>query len=124
MSGHWRDDAACRGLDPELFFPERYHTEGVELAKAVCETCPVTSECLRYAVEIREDLGIFGGMTVNERKRLYGSIPAIKVLAPIPHGTDAGYAAHIRRRVPACPACLDAHSESRRPQDRKRKVAS
>ncbi len=46
----WRMNAACRGVDPELFFPA---AEGgpardaqVAAAKAVCARCPVRRECL------------------------------------------------------------------------------
>ena len=43
----WQLQAACRGLTP-LFFPER--GDEVELARAVCRTCPVQTECLDLAL--------------------------------------------------------------------------
>ncbi|MFN2503986.1 MAG: WhiB family transcriptional regulator [Acidimicrobiales bacterium] len=64
----WRDDAACRGLDPDVFFPASDDEAGV--AKAVCETCPVREECLEYALETRQEDGIWGGLTETERRRL------------------------------------------------------
>jgi WhiB family redox-sensing transcriptional regulator len=72
----WQDRAACKGMDPTLFFgPE--HTEAVkekrdreEAAKAVCRTCPVNQECLEHALESREAYGIWGGLTELERKAL------------------------------------------------------
>lgn len=47
--GDWRDKAACRDMDPDLFF----HTTRVEerLALKACFTCPVVFECARYASE-------------------------------------------------------------------------
>lgn len=59
--------AACRGLDPDLFFPER----GASLApaKAVCATCPVTEACLEYALEHHEP-GVWGGTGDIERRRI------------------------------------------------------
>lgn len=56
-SGNWRLLAACRGLDPELFHPER--GQSTEDAKAVCwEECPVQVECLEYAIDAGEILGV------------------------------------------------------------------
>jgi WhiB family transcriptional regulator, redox-sensing transcriptional regulator len=70
----WQDRAACKGMDPTLFFgPE--HTEVVkekrdreEAAKAVCRACPVQQECLEHALEAKEAYGIWGGLTELERK--------------------------------------------------------
>lgn len=69
----WRDDAACRDEDPDLFFP--IGTTGPALmqeaeAKAVCGRCPVREPCLRWAVEAGQDLGIWGGTNETERRRL------------------------------------------------------
>lgn len=60
----WHKDAACRGLDPDLFFPERGTTAGP--AKAVCKTCPVKAEC--YEAGKHEHYGVWGGMTRKERQ--------------------------------------------------------
>lgn len=67
----WRDGAACRDHDPELFFPVSEigpGAEQVEQAKAVCATCPVRAECLEYALDNALDYGIFGGLTESERR--------------------------------------------------------
>lgn len=48
LGGDWRDQAACFGLDPELFFPMQGPTAGetVRQAKKVCwNDCPVRQEC-------------------------------------------------------------------------------
>jgi hypothetical protein len=69
----WRARAACRGVDPELFFPaaERGPVRAVQVAaaKAVCAGCPVRAECLDEALA-RIPYGIAGGLTENERRRL------------------------------------------------------
>jgi Transcription factor WhiB len=69
----WRARAACRGVDPELFFPaaERGPVRAVQVAaaKAVCAGCPVRTECLAEALA-RIPYGIAGGLTENERRRL------------------------------------------------------
>jgi WhiB family redox-sensing transcriptional regulator len=71
--GDWRHRAACRDEDPELFFP--VGTSGPALlqiteAKAVCRRCPVSAECLSYALRAGCDDGIFGGLTEDERRAL------------------------------------------------------
>ena len=66
----WRDLAACKGSDLALFFPDRgNHNQAVqiEVAKAICEGCPVKEPCLDYAVAARETVGIWGGTTPAER---------------------------------------------------------
>ncbi|MGH8937160.1 MAG: WhiB family transcriptional regulator [Acidimicrobiia bacterium] len=64
----WMERAACRGMDPALFFP--LSDEEAEAGLAVCRTCPVREECLEYALEARERYGIWGGTTERERKRI------------------------------------------------------
>lgn len=72
----WQDKAACKGMDPVLFFgPEYAETvkekrDREEAAKAVCGTCPVNKECLEHALEAKEPYGIWGGLTETERKSL------------------------------------------------------
>ncbi len=63
----WHKDAACRGMGPELFFPERGHS--TEEAKKICATCPVVDECWEYASENRERFGIWGGSADRSRRR-------------------------------------------------------
>jgi WhiB family redox-sensing transcriptional regulator len=69
----WRQAAACRDQDPELFFPLTEMGPGarqVAQAKAVCAHCPVRAECLGYALAGGLDHGIFGGTTETERREL------------------------------------------------------
>ena len=69
MNATWRKRAACRGIDVEIFFPEREDAD-VEAAKAVCETCPVREACLEHALAHREREGVWGGTTERERRRI------------------------------------------------------
>lgn len=69
----WRELAACRDEDPELFFPIGTGPAAqaqVELAKAVCRRCPVLEQCLTYALSSGQDAGIWGGLTEDERRAL------------------------------------------------------
>jgi WhiB family redox-sensing transcriptional regulator len=60
----WRDVAACRDHDPELFFPigaAGPALDQVERAKQVCQRCPVREPCLRWALNHGVAFGIWGG---------------------------------------------------------------
>lgn len=67
----WRDDAVCRSVDPELFFPTAQsgpaYDEQVTRAVAVCAGCAVRAACLEFALEALPD-GIAGGMTPAQRR--------------------------------------------------------
>lgn len=65
----WMASGDCRGLDPELFHPERGDNAGVRAAKAVCAGCPVLDECRDWSLEHAGRLGIFAEMTDKERAR-------------------------------------------------------
>jgi hypothetical protein len=64
----WKAQAACRGKDPELWFPQQ--GDVAREAKAICATCPVQTECLNYAVTAAEDFGIWGGLGEHARRGL------------------------------------------------------
>lgn len=64
----WLDDAACRGMDPDLFFPDERNTVPPAAALA-CSRCAVDDECLADAFATGERHGIRGGMTGPERRR-------------------------------------------------------
>ena len=73
VADDWRHRAACRDEDPELFFP--IGTDGpalaqVEQAKAVCRRCHVQADCLQWSLDAREQHGIWGGTTPQERAEL------------------------------------------------------
>jgi WhiB family redox-sensing transcriptional regulator len=64
----WRQNAACRGLDPEIFYPGE--EEDPSAAKAVCGQCHVQQICLEHALGSRERDGVWGGATEKERRRI------------------------------------------------------
>jgi WhiB family redox-sensing transcriptional regulator len=65
----WRRNAACRGLDPEIFFPAIEEADVAD-AKAVCSACGVQQTCLEFALQVREKEGVWGGATEKERRRI------------------------------------------------------
>ncbi|HMC39164.1 MAG TPA: WhiB family transcriptional regulator [Acidimicrobiales bacterium] len=64
----WRQKAACRGVDPDIFYP--VSDEEAEDAKAICRQCPVQGLCLEWALTNREKEGVWGGATERERRRI------------------------------------------------------
>jgi WhiB family transcriptional regulator, redox-sensing transcriptional regulator len=64
----WNQQAACRGLDPEIFYP--VSEEEAAHAKAVCGQCAVQQACLEHALGSRERDGVWGGATEKERRRI------------------------------------------------------
>ncbi|WP_083845382.1 WhiB family transcriptional regulator [Pseudonocardia dioxanivorans] len=70
---NWRDSAACRGVDPEVFFPpaERgpQRAAAEEQAKQVCAGCPARAACLVWALKALP-YGVAGGLTEQERSAL------------------------------------------------------
>jgi WhiB family redox-sensing transcriptional regulator len=51
-----------------MFFPASDADAGD--AKAVCANCPVREQCLEWALATRQEEGVWGGLTDNERRRL------------------------------------------------------
>jgi len=67
----WWRLAACREMDPELFFPVAARGPGadeIDRAKAVCAGCRVRRQCLQYALATRQMHGVWGGTTEEERQ--------------------------------------------------------
>jgi WhiB family transcriptional regulator, redox-sensing transcriptional regulator len=66
----WRDRAACRNVDPELFFPLTFSGPSqrqTEQALAVCTTCSVRSACLDWAIANDVVHGVWGGLSEDQR---------------------------------------------------------
>ena len=69
----WRDHAACRDTNPDLFFPVGTTgpaIEQIDQAKAVCRECPSQSPCLEFALMTNQDSGVWGGTSEEERRKL------------------------------------------------------
>ena len=74
--GPWARRAACRGIDPGLFYPAR--GESTREAKDVCAGCLVRGECLDYALAAGEKFGIWGGKSERERRRIRRQRTAVR----------------------------------------------
>jgi WhiB family transcriptional regulator, redox-sensing transcriptional regulator len=70
---NWREAAACRDADPELFFP--IGTTGPALrqireATRICRTCPAQTRCLAWALDHGVTDGVWGGTTEDQRRAI------------------------------------------------------
>lgn len=66
----WRDSALCREGVSVDFFPFSEDSKAIRLVKEVCALCPVTEDCLAYAMQTRQSEGVWGGLTSSERVSL------------------------------------------------------
>jgi WhiB family transcriptional regulator, redox-sensing transcriptional regulator len=79
VSETWRDRALCAEVGTELFFPR--HGESLRPAQFVCRRCPVTDDCLAFALAhmtCDDDIGqhgVWGGTSVEDRRRKLGQRP-------------------------------------------------
>jgi WhiB family transcriptional regulator, redox-sensing transcriptional regulator len=67
----WWQSAACRTVDPEMFFPVSTLGPGrddIARAKAVCAACRVRRQCLQFALATHQAHGVWGGTTEEERR--------------------------------------------------------
>lgn len=63
----WIKDAACRGMDTNIFFPEKNGGQQSIIAKSICKECKVRADCYEYGKD--EDYGIWGGEGYTARKK-------------------------------------------------------
>lgn len=64
----WMARGACRAYPPNMFFPS--DGVGVDRARKICATCPVSAPCLEYALDNHIDHGVWGGCSERERRRI------------------------------------------------------
>ncbi len=76
----WKAQAACASLDQSLFFPDRGRGKA-RAAIEICNTCPVTQQCLAYGGldDVNRSAGVFGGQTSAQR-RLQSKPPLPEIL--------------------------------------------
>lgn len=77
----WQEQAACANLDTSMFFHPQNERGSARMrrdrtAKLVCAACPVRLECADYAIRAREPYGVWGGLTEEERERIYARLDA------------------------------------------------
>ena len=119
MSGIDWSEASCASVGfgaADEWFPDKGGSN--RQAKAICEGCPLRQECLDFALTEGLDHGIFGGLSVKERRAL--GAPRPRHERPINHGTEGGWKTHKRRGETPCSECVYATSEAKRVRDLRR----
>lgn len=121
----WQDQARCQGTPIGVFYADGHYVTA--RAQKLCESCPVSEECLEYALE-NEDYGTWAGTTPIERKKIrqQRKIELRRTVDPriptVPNhdncGTNAGYVTVLRiiKKFPYdnyknCDECVSAHNE-------------
>jgi hypothetical protein len=118
----WHAKAACRTEDPDLFFPRGNGPEAkkqTHRAKAVCFRCPVRLACGQAAIDRREPIGVWGGLSEKERRKILririsdGEAEPRKGGRPRAEcGTASAYDRHVKYGEPIDEACRAAHTAS------------
>ena len=94
MSGFDMTQGVCKDeKDLDIFFPDddgAYNPATLRYAKSVCMRCPVQRECRDQGLTMLQEVGVWGGLTDRERRRVV-------------KGTDKpkGHAAEVVRAVNA-----------------------
>jgi WhiB family redox-sensing transcriptional regulator len=69
----WRDLAACRNTEADMFFPigaTGTAIDQIEAAKRVCSQCDVVATCLEFALATNQESGVWGGTSEEERRKV------------------------------------------------------
>ena len=113
---NWARNAACRDKDPVLFFGSGKESlsqrEAREWkAKAICTACRSKPACLDYALATRQEDGVWGGLSEDERRRQMRHQVPVPVPVPAP-----------RKPVTAkeCPSCRQTKPAAAYGRDRSR----
>ncbi|WP_165618466.1 WhiB family transcriptional regulator [Mycobacteroides chelonae] len=56
-------------MPTEWWFPESGPSQNCNRAKAICHNCPVKIQCLEYALEVHDQHGIYGELSLKDRRR-------------------------------------------------------
>lgn len=62
------EEGRCREVSVGVFFPDTYSEANTRQAKRICSKCDVRTACGLYALESRQEYGVWAGKTPNERK--------------------------------------------------------
>jgi WhiB family redox-sensing transcriptional regulator len=66
LPGPWIRRAACRDVYAEIFWPTNENDPDPR-AIAICDDCPVRKQCLLYAINNGQWVGLWGGYTPRQR---------------------------------------------------------
>lgn len=110
---NWRLFAACRGHNPDWWFPEPHQKEARDTAIRICRTCPVQQQCDLHAEINGERHGIWAGRTSKKRIEDQGQPtrrPRSTRSRPL-CGTMSGYRSHLHYGEIPDERCKTANAE-------------
>lgn len=67
----WRDDALCPEIGGELFFPGKGGR--ATQSQQACGLCPVTTQCLAFALDHACEEGTWGGVSAAARRPMHAA---------------------------------------------------
>lgn len=72
----WQDDAHCAGVGHSYYFGDENQQPTMSIkqvrnAAKLCDVCPVFAECLRHALSVREEYGVWAGTSGRTRRRMF-----------------------------------------------------
>lgn len=103
----WRDRAACRAAPTELFFSDDESMQATALD--FCDGCDVVEDCLQFALDHIERIGVWGATTPEQRARLLRG-QRRRPVRRAACGTESGATRHRRMGEPICDACREARN--------------
>lgn len=68
------DEGSCSKTPPSSKMSSRFYPvkgESAAKARAICNMCPVKTECLDYAYINKEKFGVWGGKSESQRRRIF-----------------------------------------------------
>lgn len=69
----WMEDALCREVDGDLFFPTpKAPVVALTQVRQICASCDVREQCLQFALTTAEPEGIWAGTTPRQRSLMLG----------------------------------------------------
>jgi len=67
------ETAHCANISmPNLFFPDSAEEAKLSepIIKEICDTCPMRLECLQVALDNKDFIGYWGGVSPNDRRKM------------------------------------------------------
>ena len=75
----WQDQAHCADQGHAMYFGDESKQPTMSIkqirnAAKLCDVCPVYDECLRHALTVREEYGVWAGTSGRGRRRLFAML--------------------------------------------------
>ena len=104
----WWSDAVCFSVGWDKFFGDENSTTSLNAARQMCGECPVSKTCLKHALTIPEEFGIWAGTSARSRESMRRYIEQgveVDAIVEIVHDSDFRWRADERRRLDLSGEC-------------------